>query len=179
MPGDPDTRLLALADGLRHANERIDALAGAVGELSGALAAAAANQPRRAVWWPSLGPDERAAAWSDFLGWLDEVLLGRHGELRRVLLACWYQHPGVVDELTVLQVTWHNAYMNPRAAPTAAAEWHDRWLPGARKRIEDDLKECRRQHVDRADREARGAPAVPTAAEDRLAWPGGIPAGVP
>ncbi|MGY2876384.1 hypothetical protein ACVW00_003574 [Marmoricola sp. URHA0025 HA25] len=49
---------------------------------------------------------------------------------------CWSNHPEIVEELTALWLAWQAAYEEPDPSLTAAADWHDRWLPGVLHRIE-------------------------------------------
>jgi hypothetical protein len=56
--------------------------------------------------------------------------------LARKILACWAQHRELVEELTALWLAWQHAYQQPDAPLTAAADWHDRWLPGLLHRLE-------------------------------------------
>lgn len=173
---EPDERLLALADAQRRTDERIDALALIANELAGAMAAttkAGAEASARVPRWPDLDKDERAQRWDELLEWLNNVLLPRRSDLGRALSPCWYQHPEVVDELTMLYATWHSAYRNPRSTPTAVAEWLDRWFPNSRRRIDAELKECRRrQHVAKPDQNSNVSTRSPTT--DERSWPGGI-----
>lgn len=48
---------------------------------------------------------------------------------------CWLQHPGLVAELMTLWHVWQAAFLDPKANPEAAQNWHDRWLPGFLGRI--------------------------------------------
>ncbi len=56
--------------------------------------------------------------------------------LARKIPGCWAQHPELVEELTALWLAWQGAYQQPDAPLTAAADWHDRWLPGVLHRLE-------------------------------------------
>jgi hypothetical protein len=56
--------------------------------------------------------------------------------LARKIPDCWAQHPELVEELTTLWLAWQGAFQQPDALLTAAADWHDRWLPGVLHRLE-------------------------------------------
>ena len=43
---------------------------------------------------------------------------------------CWAEHGGLAAEVATLEATWRKAFNDARAAPDAAQNWHDRWLPG-------------------------------------------------
>jgi hypothetical protein len=149
-PSELQARLGAVEDqldGLVEAafilTERLDHLdpataanpAAAPAPAPAAAEAAAGAWAVRAWWWPALDPDATAVAWQRLEAWVSHALLARHPQHARVLLACWRVHPGVVDELTALRAAWHDAYTNPRAAPTAAADWLARRLPDTITRI--------------------------------------------
>jgi hypothetical protein len=113
------------------------------------------DTPQGAIWeWTSLTAEEATDAWRRLAEWVDSVLLprtpgffkGRRGAGAGlgspVWAPCWVMHPDVVDDVTMLYATWHHAYHDAEAIPTRAAEWRDRWLPGALGRIADALKDC-------------------------------------
>lgn len=63
------------------------------------------------------------------------------------LAECWRHHPAVVAELSWLAVYWRYIWDRPRPGPVKdAAEWHDRWLPGAMRRVMARLDGCRYEH---------------------------------
>ncbi|MBI4936602.1 MAG: hypothetical protein HY828_22215 [Actinobacteria bacterium] len=57
--------------------------------------------------------------------------------------ACWPWHADVVAELLVVQHLWTLAAADG-AAPDALAAWHDRWRPGAARRVERRMAGCDR-----------------------------------
>jgi hypothetical protein len=123
-------------------------LAGIVGEL------ASRRETVPALWWPDLPPGPARAEAVQGLGvWVDEVLRGRHPEAYSELGTCWFQHPDILDELTALQAAWFAAYRDPAAPPTAAIEWHDRWLPGtmARCKAAIRVRGCKGRHEKQPD----------------------------
>lgn len=95
------------------------------------LVAADRVKNTRAWIWAELDADTANARWSDLDDWVTNHLLARHKHHTRTLRACWRRHPDVVDELTALYVVWTDAYRNPHCTPTAAADYHRRWLPDA------------------------------------------------
>jgi hypothetical protein len=60
----------------------------------------------------------------------------RNFGLARKLPNCWAEHPELVEELTALWLAWQAAYQDRDATLTAAADRHDRWLPGVLHRLE-------------------------------------------
>jgi hypothetical protein len=68
--------------------------------------------------------------------------------------ACWAEHPEIVEELTALWLAWQHAYTDSDAPLTAAADWHDRWLPGLLHRLQHGAfaLDCSESHQDRPAR---------------------------
>ncbi len=62
-------------------------------------------------------------------------LRGRY-PLARKIPSCWAEHPELIEELTALWLAWQQAYQQPNPPLTAAADWHDRWLPSLLHRLE-------------------------------------------
>ena len=99
--------------------------------------------------WRYTGPEtgERLQnALADWVAWI------RHRyPLTRRIPDCWPEHPEVVEELTALWLAWQAAYVEADAPLTAAAEWHDRWLPGVLFRLEHGAMaiDCRQHHQER------------------------------
>jgi hypothetical protein len=84
--------------------------------------------------WRSLGEQGRDELWSQLKDWVDWI---RHRyPLAKKIPTCWAEHPELVEELTALWLAWQAAYEQPDAQLTAAADWHDRWLPGLLHRLE-------------------------------------------
>ncbi|MGH3366725.1 MAG: hypothetical protein ACRDOY_05945 [Nocardioidaceae bacterium] len=84
---------------------------------------------------------------ADWLNWLH----GRY-PVAEAIPGCWWRHPEVVEELLALRAAWGSAYEDPQAPPQAAADWHDRLLPGALARIPRwGIKTCLNggRHVER------------------------------
>jgi hypothetical protein len=84
--------------------------------------------------WRHLGPHAVETLTVELTGWVD-WLRCRYPLARRIP-ACWADHPEIVEELTALWLAWQAAYTEPDPPLTAAADWHDRWLPGVLHRLE-------------------------------------------
>jgi hypothetical protein len=84
--------------------------------------------PQVAWCWRNIGPRAADTLWTELSAWT-VWLRGRYPLARRIP-ACWPEHPEVVEELTALWLAWQAAYTDRDAPLTAAADWHDRWLPG-------------------------------------------------
>jgi len=111
--------------------------------------------------WVDLDAEAADAAWERLRDWVRDVLLVRYPRIteRRLLPPCWYRHPEAVERLSWLHVTWCHAYRNPDLPPTAAAEWHVRWLASLLTWSKDHLSSCGDGH-DEHDDSAAPAPAV-------------------
>lgn len=84
--------------------------------------------------WRSIGPHGAQELWHQLTEWVNWIR-SRY-PLARKIPSCWAEHPEIVEELTALYVAWQFAYENLDAPLTAAADWHDRWLPGVLHRLE-------------------------------------------
>lgn len=84
--------------------------------------------------WRDLGPQAEEVLARELGSWVDWIR-GRY-PLSRKIPACWADHPEIVEELTALWLAWQYAYQERDAPLTAAADWHDRWLPGVLHRLE-------------------------------------------
>lgn len=103
--------------------------------------------------WVNLNAQEAAREWEALRQWVAGVLVPRHphvttGGGNRQLPSCWYRHPGLVEELSALRIAWCHAYLDGAALPTAAMEWHDKWLPGVVGRIPQHAPRCSGGHDD-------------------------------
>jgi hypothetical protein len=99
--------------------------------------------------WREIGPRGAEALWQELTSWVRWI---RHRyPLARRIPPCWSDHPEIVEELTALWLAWQAAYTEPDASLTAAADWHDRWLPGLLYRIEHGplALDCSVTHHDR------------------------------
>lgn len=99
--------------------------------------------------WRHLGPQGADALWTELTSWVAWIR-SRYPLARRVP-ACWDAHPEAVEELTALWLAWQAAYTDRDAQLTAAADWHDRWLPGVLYRLEHGpfALDCGVTHHDR------------------------------
>lgn len=138
------------AAGLAQEVQRLAEKLGGAGD-GGAGAEMGTAHPRRPPWrWMS--DEQYRDALRDLARWVTEVLLTRYRYTLAVLPACWPAHPEAVEELDVLYWLWVGWAVPPGEAASAArdaADWHDRWLPGALARLGPVLRHCHEggQHV--------------------------------
>jgi hypothetical protein len=141
------------SDEIAELHQAVEDLASSLAALSEEIAEDAGGRPIRAPWWPGLSGLERQHAWKELVDWVEEVFRQRHPEEYPKLGRCWYRHPDAVDELSALRVAWHAVYKAKSPLPTAAIEWHDRWLPGAVARVSKIVNSCKSGgHQEASDR---------------------------
>jgi hypothetical protein len=117
------------------ANEAADTVAGLLTRLEDLESRPGAAAASPAAWcWRDLGPHAKTELMDQLETWT--AWLRHRYPLARRLPGCWARHPEVVEDLTALWLAWEGAYQQPDAPLTAAADWHDRWLPGVLHRLE-------------------------------------------
>lgn len=137
MSDDPLAAVAASAERSARRLDRLEAEQRAQGEALAALAPAGQGDPVM----PTMLAQPPAAV-ADLLDWLHDVYLQYDGT---TLAPCWPWHPGVVEELTVLRGLHQLAYSAP-AEVLRRGDWHDRYRPGAVRRVADATRGC---HIDK------------------------------
>ena len=123
---------------------RFEALAAEVREALDAAAPRGPAAPR----WDNLDADARVAQLAALTRWVDTILIPGYvlpGSCYE-LAGCWPRHEQALRELSTLAAQWHRIYAPPRADLPLALEWHDRWLPGAMRRLAEAMRECKLVH---------------------------------
>lgn len=116
------------------ANVTTDTTADLLARLSELDGVAGPGRSPSAWSWRNLGPGATEQLTKELSSWVDWIR-SRY-PLARKVPACWSEHPEVVEELTALWLAWQYAFEERDAPLTAAADWHDRWLPGVLHRLE-------------------------------------------
>jgi hypothetical protein len=117
------------------ANEATDTIAGLLARFEDLESRAGAPAASPAAWcWRDLGTHAHTELMDQLEAWT--AWLRHRYPLTRKIPGCWAQHPELVEELTALWLAWQGAYQQPDPPLTAAADWHDRWLPGVLHRLE-------------------------------------------
>ena len=146
----------ALISRLRHDLDRLAHEAtDTVADLISRIETLEAEPPRTngdaptAAWWRDLGPHGTEELWHRPTDWV-AYLRSRYPRARKIP-ACRAEHPELVEDLTALWLAWQHAYQDPDAPLTAAADWHDRWLPGVLYRMGHGVfaTDCNAQHQPR------------------------------
>jgi hypothetical protein len=156
-----------LVSRLRHdldalAHEATDSVAGLVGRLEELESGQPAAGRSPTSWcWRSIGAHSADELWRQLTEWV--VWIRSRYPLARRIPPCWAEHPEFVEELTALYLAWQHAYEDNNAPLTAAADWHDRWLPGLLHRLEHGpfALDCTNEH------RPRPATAYATPNQDR------------
>jgi hypothetical protein len=101
---------------------------------------AAAPPGPAAPCWLGLDRDAYLAELAKLRNWTDTVLRQHYSgyELRD----CWPCHIHAVWELSTLAAAWRHAYGGQRPDLARALEFHDRWLPGAMRRVAHITRAC-------------------------------------
>ncbi len=152
-------QLLKHAEALAQLRQRVDELAEEVTESIAnlLLRIEAAEEGSRGApgrsaqsWcWRYIGSHTAETLIAELAEWVDWVR--QRYPLARRIPACWADHPEIVEELTALWLAWQAAYTEPDPLLTAAADWHDRWLPGVLHRLQHGpfALDCADQHQPR------------------------------
>jgi hypothetical protein len=111
-----------------------------------------ANYSPRAWTWKDIGPEAEKELWAQLSPWV--AWLRSRYPLAQRIPGCWDKHPEIVEELTALWLAWQAAYTDPNASLTAAADWHDRWLPELLHRLQHGPHaiDCSETHRERPAR---------------------------
>jgi hypothetical protein len=87
-------------------------------------------------FWLTMDEQAREEKFSELFDWVETVLRPQYpGYLAGQIQPCWPNHPEARWELAWLYQLWSAAYLNKRATPKDAADWHDRWAPGVIRRL--------------------------------------------
>jgi hypothetical protein len=161
-------------DKLRQLPGRVDHLAETVRQLSDAINASTAAAAGGVASWLDLPADieTTSAVLGELLAWMQVVYL-RYPDAAAGLPDCWLWHPDVIEELLCLMQAWLAAYRDDKAAVSLAGDWHDRYRPGAVRRITTSAGRCSLEnHQPRDGQPLPGGPVVPVekAAEQIATW---------
>lgn len=145
-------RSMLAALGKRLDDAGLDTLAARFDQLAetveAALDAAAPRGPA-APRWDGIPGDQRDAQLAWLREWVRSVLRPGYidGGGCYALAECWADHEVALWELGTVAVWWRFIYARKRPDTALALEWHDRWLPGAMRRIEAATRGCQVGHM--------------------------------
>jgi hypothetical protein len=125
----------------------------------------AGSRSSTAWCWRNIGPQAEEVLWKELDSWV--AWIRSRYPLARKVPECWAKHPEVVEELSALWLAWQGAYEERDAPLTAAADWHDRWLPGVLRRLEHGVfsLDCSNEHRARPEAAYARVPASVTEQE--------------
>jgi len=132
-------------DSLAH--EATDSVAGLVSRLEDVESRTVTVGRAPTAWcWRTIGQHGAEELWTQLTDWI--AWIRNRYPLARKIPPCWADHPELVEELTALWLAWQHAYEDLDAPLTAAADWHDRWLPGVLYRLEHGpfALDCSNEH---------------------------------
>lgn len=97
-----------------------------------------------AEWfWLTMTEQRRSEQFSDLFDWVETVLRTQYPDyLADQVRPCWPNHPEARWELAWLYQLWSRVYLVDGAGPRDAADWHDRWSPGALHRLGQIMSRC-------------------------------------
>ena len=97
-------------------------------------------------FWLTMSDQERDEKFAELRDWVETVLRVQYPDyLADQIRSCWPNHPEARWELAWLYQLWSAAYLGERRAPRDAADWHDRWVPGVIRRLQESTAKCHRE----------------------------------
>lgn len=128
----------------------LDSMADRFGQLEqtirDVLDAAAPRGPA-APRWDGIDAARRQQQLAALREWVDGVLRpGYCADGCYTLADCWAQHEVALWELGTAAVWWRHIYGRARPDTQLALEFHDRWLPGAMRRVAEATRHCAMGH---------------------------------
>lgn len=115
------------------------------------------NSPVRS-WILATDHEAARADLRDLAEWLPQVYLTYH---QTRLPSCWAWHPAVVEELLMLRNLHKDAYQGKNWAKVG--DWHDKWLPGVRARIQQQVGTCYLKQHEAGGPKSRSSEVAPLA----------------
>ncbi|MFE9751013.1 hypothetical protein ACFYOT_39425 [Saccharothrix saharensis] len=103
---------------------------------------------RRTPWtWAALSHEEAAALRRTVRRWVADYNLVHAVSSRELIPDCWPQHPGLAYDLAVMVWVYYDSHHDRRTSPLMAGDYHLRYLPGFRSRLDrwlgSDPTSCR------------------------------------
>lgn len=97
-----------------------------------------------AIWfWLTMSEQERDEKLAELSDWVETVFRAHYPDyLADQIRRCWPNHPEARWELGWLYQQWTLAYLAKRPVLRDAADWHDRWSPGALHRLSRVMSHC-------------------------------------
>jgi hypothetical protein len=93
------------------------------------------------IAWHELDPAQYAAHLADLAAWM-ETFLAAYPSAAASIRECWQAHKDAVTELGLIWCEFTRIYATERPSLDEALVFHDRWLPGALKRVHQITANC-------------------------------------
>jgi uncharacterized coiled-coil protein SlyX len=136
------TRVTAHKGQIAALQQQVQALDQRVERLSEELAQAlTARKGPAVIAWHELSPDQYAAHLADLAAWMDTFLTAYPSAATSVR-ECWRAHQDAVTELGLIWCEFTRIYAAERPSLDEALVFHDRWLPGVLKRVQQITANC-------------------------------------
>jgi hypothetical protein len=128
-------RIAALDQHVAALDQRVEQLSGEV------VKALTVRKGPAVIAWHDLAPEEYAAHLADLAGWLD-TFLAAYPSAAASIRECWRAHKDAVTELGLIWCEFTRIYASERPSLDEALVFHDRWLPGVLKRVQQITANC-------------------------------------
>jgi hypothetical protein len=93
------------------------------------------------IAWHELNPDQYTAHLANLAGWLD-TFLAAYPSAATAIRECWRAHKDAVTELGLIWCEFTRIYAAERPSLDEALVFHDRWLPGVLRRVQQITANC-------------------------------------
>lgn len=144
---ETDALVHSVAWGVQHELEDIKTALTQLNTRLNALEPASSATPSAVQAWVQYATSKQ---WSELAVWLDWLVTTYDLQPSHTVLPCWPAHPGAVEELAALHISWRQAATAGRAAkPTdAMAVWHERRLHPCLIRLREvyQIRGCEDKH---------------------------------
>lgn len=158
-----------------EAMPRVEQLETDLAEVKGTLEALTEEEPEPGnppVEWPALPAEDAEREWDDLAEWVGDTLVPWLQITRSQLPDMWPTRPRAVFELLWLKTCYRQAYRK-KSHPTAAAEWHTRWLDAALENVRTAMPSDWEHRMDPAQPQPGPPPAQPAQPQPAYAAGGG------
>lgn len=167
--------VMVLQSGHKRLREQLDALQQQVEKLAAALAQPGDSDEDDAgpvvLRWDTGTTEELNARLDEMRGWVGNVLRRQYPGPAGVLKKCWPSHMEVLWELSALKAEYERVFGPEELALADVQWWHERWLPGWRNRIREDMHGCDGTRCTARPAKTRTGPAAQTPPRARSSDP--------
>jgi hypothetical protein len=136
------TQVTAHRGRLTTLEQRADAMDKRIERLSeDMIKALTVRKGPEVIAWHDLDPEHHAVHLADLATWLDTFLTAYPSAAASVR-PCWKDHKDAVTELGLIWCEFTRIYTAERPGLDEALIFHDRWLPGVLKRVQQITAQC-------------------------------------